>query len=305
LILEEDFKLKAIIYTPTVSIFNDAGEFDFEGNKKVIEHLIESGVNGLVPLGSSGEFTTLSLNEKKEIIKFYVETVNGRIEVLPGTGCMDYDETIELSNYTLSLGVKGVLIIPPYYYALSQEEGFRYFDKIAEKIDGNIYIYNYKARSGFDISPETVLKLAKKHKNIKGMKDSTNDVSHTKNVLQKVLPERPDFEMYSGFDDHFLDNIIAGGAGCIAAISNVYPKLWSKWVQAVNDEDYCNIKTIGNKINKLMGLYNVDSNFSLLFKKLMVKEGLDINTKTLFPFDHIANEKFEKALQIVEEVNNY
>ena len=296
--------MKATIYTPTVTIFNDLGEFDFEGNRKVIEYLIEGGVDGLVPLGSTGEFTTLSLSEKKEFIKFYVKTVNERVQVLPGTGCMDYDKTVELSNYALSLGVKGVLIIPPYYYALSQDEGFKYYDKIAKNVNGDVYIYNFKARTGFDISPETVLKLAKKNKNIKGMKDSTADIAHTRNVLLKVLPERPDFEIYSGFDDQFIPNVIAGGRGCISAISNIYPKLWSEWVQAVNNNKFDTIQTIGNKIDKLMELYDVQSNFSLLFKKLMVEEGVEINTNTLFPFENIKNDNYEKALMIVKEINN-
>ena len=296
--------MRATIYTPTVTIFNDLGEFDFEGNRKVIEYLIEGGVDGLVPLGSTGEFTTLSLSEKKEFIKFYVKTVNERVQVLPGTGCMDYDKTVELSNYALSLGVKGVLIIPPYYYALSQDEGFKYYDKIAENVNGDVYIYNFKARTGFDISPETVLKLAKKNKNIKGMKDSTADIAHTRNVLLKVLPERPDFEIYSGFDDQFIPNVIAGGRGCISAISNIYPKLWSEWVQAVNNNKFDTIQTIGNKIDKLMELYDVQSNFSLLFKKLMVEEGVEINTNTLFPFENIKNDNYEKALMIVKEINN-
>lgn len=296
--------MRATIYTPTVTIFNDLGEFDFEGNRKVIEYLIEGGVDGLVPLGSTGEFTTLSLSEKKEFIKFYVETVNERVQVLPGTGCMDYDKTVELSNYALSLGVKGVLIIPPYYYALSQDEGFKYYDKIAENVNGDVYIYNFKARTGFDISPETVLKLAKKNKNIKGMKDSTADIAHTRNVLLKVLPERPDFEIYSGFDDQFIPNVIAGGRGCISAISNIYPKLWSEWVQAVNNNKFDTIQTIGNKIDKLMELYDVQSNFSLLFKKLMVEEGVEINTNTLFPFENIKNDNYEKALRIVKGANN-
>ena len=296
--------MRATIYTPTVTIFNDLGEFDFEGNRKVIEYLIEGGVDGLVPLGSTGEFTTLSLSEKKEFIKFYVETVNERVQVLPGTGCMDYDKTVELSNYALSLGVKGVLIIPPYYYALSQDEGFKYYDKIAENVNGDVYIYNFKARTGFDISPETVLKLAKKNKNIKGMKDSTADIAHTRKVLLKVLPERPDFEIYSGFDDQFIPNVIAGGRGCISAISNIYPELWSEWVQAVNNNKFDTIQAIGNKIDKLMGLYDIQSNFSLLFKKLMVEEGVEINTNTLFPFETIENDNYEKALMIVKEINN-
>ncbi len=296
--------MKARIFTPTVTIFNDDFSFDYDGNKNVIEHLIAGGVDGLVPLGSTGEFTTLTMEEKKEFLEFYVRTVDNRVELLPGTGCLNYDDTVELSNFILAFGVKGVLIIPPYYYALSQDEGYKYFDKLAEDIKGDIYIYNFSARSGFDMSAETVLKLSTKHKNIKGMKDSTANVAHTKDVLLKVLPERPDFEMYSGYDDHFVPNVIAGGAGCIAAISNIYPELWSNWIEAANNNSFYDIKTIGSKIDKLMGLYNVQSNFPLLFKKLMVKEGVNINTSTLFPHQEIDDESYNNALEIVSHALN-
>lgn len=294
--------MKAYIYTPTVTIFNDLGKIDYEGNNKVIEHLIKGGVDGLVPLGSTGEFTTLTLDEKKDFLKFYVEKVNGRVEILPGTGTMSFDETVELSNYVLELGIKGVLIIPPYYYALSQDEGFNYYDRLAKNISGDIYIYNFKDRSGFDMSPETTLKLVTKHKNIKGMKDSTSDLAHTKKVLKAVLEIRPDFEMYSGFDDHFIPNIISGGFGCIAAISNIYPQMWSNWTEAVKTNNFTQIIKIGKKIDVLMDLYSVDSNFSLLFKKLMVREGLDINTNTLFPFENISEEKYNRALDIINSI---
>lgn len=288
--------MRAKILTPVVTIFNEEDKIDFEGNRKVIEYLIEGGVDGLVPLGSTGEFTALNLEEKKEFIKFYVEAVEGRVEIIPGTGSLDFEETVELSNYACDLGVKGCLILPPYYFGISQEEAFHYYDELAKRIKGNIYIYNFKARTGFDMSAETALKLAIKHNNVVGMKDSTDNVAHTKEVIYTVTKEIPGFEVYSGFDDHFITNIIAGGAGCIAALSNIKPKLWKKWVEAFNLADFNTVVEIARKIDNLMPLYSIQSNFSLLFKKIMKQEGLEICEKTIFPFENIEEKIYESVI---------
>lgn len=294
--------MKAKIITPVVTIFDKNGKIDYEGNKKVIDYLINNGVDGLAPLGSTGEFPSMSFEEKKEFLRFYSKEVANRVPIIAGTGSMILEETVELSNYAFDLGITSVLIIPPYYFGMSQEEGFHYYDTLAKRIKANIYIYNFKARSGFDMSPETTLKLVQKHNNIIGMKDSTDDVNHTKEVLYSVLPSRPDFEMYSGFDSHFIPNVIAGGSGCIAAISNVFPELWAANVKAVNEGNFEEIKNIGKKIDILMKLYSIDSNFSLLFKKLMVERGLEVGTTTLFPFENISSDKYEKAIGIVKDL---
>lgn len=293
--------MKAVIYTPTVTIFNENGTLDIQGNKAVIEYLIAGGVDGLVPLGSTGEFPALSLEEKMQLIDLYTQTAASRVDILPGTGCMDYAQTVQLSNYAIKAGAKGVLIIPPYYYAMSQGEAFSYYSRLAGDIQGDIYIYNFPARSGFDMEVGTVLALASKYKNIKGMKDSTTNLAHTKQVLQQVLPVRSDFEMYSGFDDHFVPNVMAGGAGCIAAISNILPALWKEWVVSVRREEMQKTREIGARFDLLMQLYDVQSNFALLFKTLMAKQGAAIQTHTQFPFDTLGQEALQKGERIVKD----
>ena len=294
--------MKAKIITPTVTIFDDKENIDIEGNKLLIKHLIDKGVDGAVPLGSSGEFTAISLDEKKKLIKLYVDESKGRLDLIPGTNSLNFDECVDLSNYAISLGVKGVLILPPFYYGISQEEAFHYFDVLAQRVKGDIYIYNFPARTGFDMSAETTFSLAKKHKNIKGMKDSTANLSHTKEVILKVKDLRDDFEVYSGYDDHFVPNVIAGGNGCIAAISNFEPKLWSDWVAAINDGSFHDVKAIGNIIDRLMPLYSVEMNFSHIFKKFLIDDGLNISEYTIFPFEDLDNKDYEFAKDLRDRV---
>lgn len=294
--------MKAKIITPTVTIFDDKGNIDIEGNKLLIKHLIDNGVDGAVPLGSSGEFTAISLDEKKKLIKLYVDESKGRLDLIPGTNSLNFDECVDLSNYAISLGVKGVLILPPFYYGISQAEVFHYFDVLAQRVKGDIYIYNFPARTGFDMSADTTFSLAKKHKNIKGMKDSTANLSHTKEVILKVKDLRDDFEVYSGYDDHFVPNVIAGGNGCIAAISNFEPKLWSDWVAAINEGSFHDVKAIGNIIDRLMPLYSVEMNFSHIFKKFLIDDGLNISEYTIFPFEDLDNKDYEFAKDLRDSV---
>ena len=294
--------MKAKIITPTVTIFDDKGKIDIEGNKLLIKHLIDNGVDGAVPLGSSGEFTAISLDEKKKLIKLYVDESKGRLDLIPGTNSLNFDECVDLSNYAISLGVKGVLILPPFYYGISQDEVFHYFDVLAQRVKGDIYIYNFPARTGFDMSADTTFSLAKKHKNIKGMKDSTANLTHTKEVILKVKDLRDDFEVYSGYDDHFVPNVIAGGNGCIAAISNFEPKLWSDWVAAINAGSFHDVKAIGNIIDRLMPLYSVEMNFSHIFKKFLIDDGLNISEYTIFPFEDLDNKDYEFAKDLRDRV---
>jgi dihydrodipicolinate synthase, putative len=294
--------MKAKIITPTITVFDDFGNIDIEGNKLLINHLINNGVDGAVPLGSSGEFTAISLNERKKLIKLYSEESKGKLDLIPGTSSLDFEECVEFSNYAISLGVKGVLILPPFYYGISQEEAFHYFDVLAQRINGDMYIYNFPARTGFDMSADTTFNLAKKHKNVKGMKDSTSNLTHTKEVIVKVKDIRDDFEVYSGYDDHFVPNVIAGGDGCIAAISNFEPKLWSDWVIAMNDGDFKKLKLIGNLIDRLMPLYNVERNFSHIFKRFLIDDGLPINDYTIFPFEELSEQDFAYAKNLRKAV---
>lgn len=293
--------MKCEILTPVLTVFDDSGKIDYDGNSKMIEFLIENNVDGIVPLGSTGEFPSISFEEKKDFLDFYIEKVNKRVKILAGTGCLNYEETVDLSNFAIEKGADGVLVMSPYYFGMSQEEGYRYFDRLAKDIKGDVYIYNFGARSGFDMSSDILVRLVQNNKNIVGMKDTTVSIEHTKECLEKVLKVNPEFKMYSGFDNQLLPNAISGGVGCISALSNIFPDIWSKWIKAVNEKNYEDIIVLSNKIQDLMKLYSYKSNFSVLFKHLMHERGVNINTTSLFPFDYISDEDINSARSIVKK----
>lgn len=295
--------MKSKIVTPTLTIFNEDYSINEDQNRKLINYLIDNGVDGLAPLGSTGEFPFISLEDKKKLIDIYTEEVKGRVQLIAGTSSMNFEETLELTNYAYKKGANNVLVIPPYYFGMSQEEGFHYYDELAKNTKANIYIYNFEARSGFNISADNVVKLIEKHSNIVGLKDSTADANHTKEVIYKALKVNKDFEVFSGFDEHFLINVISGGAGCISAISNIVPKYWSGLVKATNERNCDEIFKKMKEIDKLMGLYSIDSNFSLLFKKILNDKVFKLNTYTYFPFENLEENKYKKALEILDDLN--
>jgi 4-hydroxy-tetrahydrodipicolinate synthase len=288
------------IITPVITVFDEHEKPDYEANKKVIDFLVQGGVDGILVLGSTGEFTGLTKKEKSDFFKFYAEYTNHRVELYAGTGCMNFEETVELSNDIYSMGYAAPMVIGPYYYGLDQEKIFIFYDTLAKALKGDLYIYNFPARTGHSIAPQTVKKLLEENKNIVGLKDSVPDPNHTNLICLEA--EGHAFTAYSGFDDQFLYNISSGGNGCIGGLSNIVPEIWSDLVKASNNKDFERSLRMSYLIHKLMPLYDMDSNFSLLFKKLMVHRGVDISTKAIFPFDQIQDTVYKKAETLLDSV---
>lgn len=287
------------IITPVVTIFSENGAIDIEGNKKVIDFLIEGGVDGILALGSTGEFTNMTIEQRKELFRLYSDYNNGRVELYAGTGCLDAADTIELTNYADGLGYKGVMIIGPYYYGLDQDKIFKYYDKVAKSVKSNIYLYNYPDRSGHTFEPDTVKRIVDANANVVGMKDSISTPGHFNDIIMKVNNEN--FEMYAGFDDQFLYNLTAGGKGGIGALSNIVPEIWSSLVKAYRNKEFDQTFKLANIIHGMMPIYGLDSNSSLIIKKLMNYRGLDLNETSIFPFEEISEENMEYGKKLVDQ----
>ena len=290
------------IISPTVTILDDNGKIDIEGNKKVIEFLLKGGVTGVAPLGSTGEFTEFTVDEKLELIGLYVEMCKGKVPVIAGTSARNFNETLDLAKKAVALGVDGVLVLPPYYFGISQEEVYDWYSEMARNLNGNIYIYNFPDRTGFNIAPETIVKLVENHTNIVGIKDSVANPENTKGYIYAVKKVKPDFKVYSGFDNQFTSNILAGRDGNISAFSNIVPELWASWIKAAENKDFDEVKRIQAKVDSLMPLYAIKANFSRLFKVLMKERGVEINTKSIFPFKDLTDEEVEQGKKILQSV---
>lgn len=290
-------------YTPVVTAFEENGELDLQGNKNIYDHLINGGIKGLLILGSSGEFYALRMDQKKALIDMAVPYINHRAKVFFGTACDSMEETIELSNYALRAGADGVMLISPYYFTIDDSSIEAFYDEAAEKIHGPLYIYNFPARTGYDVKPEVVLRLLRRHKNIVGLKDSVSEMGHTRSLLITVRGEFPDFEVYCGFDENLIHNAACGGGGCIGALSNVYPELLTRWQDAVNRRDWEESFAIQKKVDILMGIYDINPFFVATLKKAMILRGVQIKDCCKKPVLSTTQAETERLKEIMELVN--
>lgn len=294
---------KAQFLTPVVTAFDSEGNLDHQANKNIYDFLLNGGVDGLVIMGSTGEFSFMEDAQKKELIDLALSYVNHRTKVYIGTACMTVEDTVQLSNYAINAGADGVMIISPYYFYLSDESVEFYFDQVAPRIKGDIYLYNYPARTGHDLSPEVTLNLLRKHKNIKGYKDTVTEMGHTRRLIQTVQNEFPDFIIYSGFDENFAHNVLSGGNGCIGGLSNIYPEVFSEWVNAINAKDLKKVADIQSIVDKMMELYDFGPTFIPFTKQAMVSRGIRLEGYCQKPLIQPNAELTESINMLLQELD--
>ena len=292
---------KANFLTPVVTAFDANGNLDVQANKNVWDHLIKGGVDGLVIMGSTGEFFSMTTEQKKELIKLVVEHVNKRIKVYIGTSCMTVEDTVELSNFAIETGADAVMVISPYYFALSDKSVEFFYDKVADAVKGDIYLYNFPDRTGHDLTPEVTLNLLRKHKNIVGFKDTVSEMGHTRKLMATVLKEFPDFIVLSGFDENFVHNILCGGSGCIGGLSNLCPELFADWVKALNAKNMDEFDRIQKIVDKLMDLYPIGTPFIPIMKKAMILHGVEMKEYCTKPFLPATEEQTEQIKAVMKD----
>ncbi len=293
--------MKAKYITPCVTALNSDNTLDLKAQGEIYDHLIKGGIDGILILGSIGEFFALTMEQKKELISFAAKHINKRLPLIVGTTSLVFDEIIELSNYAFTQGVDAVMVIPPYYFWHTEDSVEKYFSKIAENINGNMYLYNFPDRVGYDLTPKTTLNLLRKHKNIIGYKDTLAGVDHTRELVKTLKGEFPDFEIYSGFDDNFAHNVLAGGTGCIGGLSNIYPELFKNWTDAFANNDLEKVAEIQQKVDKLMDIYKVGMPFVPYIKMGLKLKGFSINPVATFPMPEVTAEQLEVVKNILAE----
>lgn len=286
--------------TPAVTPMTPAGQIDFDSCGALYKHLLDGGVDGILVLGSIGEFFGFTMEQKRKLIQYAAQVVNGRTKLIAGTTSLIYDEIVELSRFSLENGMDAVIVIPPYYFHFNDESVYSYYASLAADIPGKLYLYNFPDRTGYSISPAVVRTLAERFENIVGIKDTISGMDHTRELIKAVRPVRPDFRIYSGFDDNFVHNILSGGDGCIAGLSNLYPELTSAWASAVREGWSVRVKHIQEQIDCLMDIYTVGKPFVPFIKEALVMKEIIRYSAATMPMPSVTQEQ-RNALSAVME----
>lgn len=193
---------------------------DYDAFEKLIEWQIEEGINALVIAGTSGEGSTLSDAEHKEVLRFAVEKINGRVPVVAGTGSNDTAYAIELTKYACEIGCDAMLLVTPYYNKATQRGLIESFIAIADASTKPCILYNVPSRTGCNLTPASCAILAK-HENIVGIKEASGNISQIAEIAALTNGE---FDIYSGNDDQIVPLMSLGGKGVISVVSNILPK---------------------------------------------------------------------------------
>lgn len=220
------------LLTAMVTPFNADGSVNYAAGADFADWLLANGSDGLVVEGSTGEAATMDMDEKIKFMQTIVARVNGRAKIVAGAGTNCTASTIDLVKKMEACGVDGVLVVGPYYNKPTQEGYYQHFAAVAKATKLPIIVYNVPGRTGGNIAPETVARLAADFSNIVAIKEAAGNVAQTAE-LYRVLPE--DFSIYSGDDGLILPFMSVGACGLISVLANVNGNLLQQLMQAYSE----------------------------------------------------------------------
>ncbi|MBQ3241217.1 MAG: 4-hydroxy-tetrahydrodipicolinate synthase [Akkermansia sp.] len=284
------------LYTAIITPFKN-NEVDYDALKSLVEAQIAAGVDGIVPVGTTGESPTLSHHEHMEVIRRTIEFAAGRCQVIAGTGSNSTTEAIEMTREAAAMGADGTLQVCPYYNKPSQEGLYRHFRAIAESTDLPVLLYSIPGRSVIEISVDTVARLAADCPTIVAIKEAGGSVERV-NQLVQALPA--DFSVLSGDDGLTVPFISCGAVGLVSVTSNVAPAEMKELVTAALSGDGKRALALQKKYYPLMkGLMSLDTN-PVPIKAALALRG-DISWEIRMPLVPLAAEKHEKLRSLLQQ----
>lgn len=244
-------------FTALITPFNDDLSVDFNALEKLIDFQINSGVEGLVVCGSTGESATINAKEKLSLIIKTVEYCAGRVPVIAGTGSNCTQTTIDLTIVAKEQGCDAALLVAPYYNKPSQEGLYNHYLAISENVDIPLILYNVPGRTSVNILPDTQLRLAEECKNIVATKEASGDLEQIMEII-KYAPEG--FKVLSGDDALAVPIAAMGGDGVISVLSNYAPKMFGDAVRFALDGNFAEALKLHYELFDLMKLNFIETN---------------------------------------------
>jgi 2-dehydro-3-deoxy-D-pentonate aldolase len=252
------------IIPPVVTPLIDNNTLDLVGLEKLIEHLLSGGVHGLFILGTTGEATSLSYNLRKELIKRTSDIVNHRVPVVVGITDTSLYGSLEIAGYTRDAGLDGVVIAPPYYVPISQEEMRDYLENLVPHLPLPFLMYDMPSCTKMHMSVETIKKA--KELGAIGVKDSSGDMAYLFSLVQEFKGS-PQFSVITGTELFLPDTILQGGHGAVAGGANLFPRLFVDLYNASLEKDLDKITSLREKVMMIDNtIYSVGKHKSRIVK---------------------------------------
>jgi len=233
------------------------GEVDYQALENLIEFHINNHTDAILVCGTTGESPTLTFEEHEKVIEEAVRIARGRIKIIAGTGANATHEAIELSTHAQRVGADACLLVVPYYNKPTQEGLYRHFKAVAEEVSIPIILYNIPSRTGVEIAPETIYRLAKEHKNIIGSKESTPNMDRI-SELKRLLGGN--FTILSGDDSLTLPMMALGAKGVISVANNIMPREVKQMVDHALKGDFKKAREMHYYLYELFKVLFIETN---------------------------------------------
>ena len=272
------------------------GEVHYEKLRELLEWHIANQTDAIIICGTTGEASTMTDAERKAVIKFTVEVVNRRIPVIAGSGSNNTAHAVELSQYCESVGVDGLLVVTPYYNKATELGLLKHYDAIANSVKLPIILYSVAGRTGVNLTPKVVQKLAQ-IPNIIGVKEASGDISQVAEIA-RLCGE--DFAIYSGNDDMIVPVLSLGGQGVISVLANILPQVTHDLVSSYLEGDVKTSCKLQLRVNGLVQALFIEVN-PIPVKTAMNLMGMDVGSFRL-PLTEMAA---ENLVVLKDELTNY
>ena len=289
--------LKGSFVALVTPMFED-GVIDYDSLKHLINWHIENGTSGIVSVGTTGESSTLSVQEHLDVIRYTVKISNNRIPVIAGSGGNSTQEAIDLTLESKNLGADASLLVTPYYNKPTQEGLVLHYLAIANKVNIPQILYNVPSRTACDLQPQST-KILSEHDNIIGIKEALDDMSRIKHLVE-LTKEIKNFSILSGDDPTFLESMQLGASGVISVAANIIPKSISTICKDSLSGNYHKAKLENDKYSDLLKLLFVESN-PIPVKWMLSQMGY-INKTIRLPLTDLNETYHNKVLSTLKEL---
>lgn len=240
------------IYTPIVTPFDEKEAIDYGKLKHNLELWGKTDLEGIVVLGSNGEFSYLSMEEKLKLVEYVVSHFNKHKKIIAGTSCESTSETIRLSQKMAALGVDAVLLLPPHYYkgAMKEDVLYQYFTDVADTCPVPVMLYNMPGNTGINLSSDLTVRLAK-HPNIAGVKDTGGSIVQ---IAESVRDAGTEFSVFAGNAGYLFPALVSGARGATLALANILPEECCKLASLVQHNQFAQAKALQQRLLKINAL---------------------------------------------------
>lgn len=258
------------VWCPSITPMDSEGQIDLVGLGQHIARLSAAKIDVLLLMGSIGEFASFSLEERLLLIR--EARAMSSMTMVANVSSTCFNDILWMAKEAYRAGYEAVMVLPPYYYGQTPRQLLSYFRALGNALSGKWFAYNFPARTGCDLTPELVATLVAEFPDFAGIKDTVDCQSHTRSMILATEAVREDFAVLSGYDEYFIPNLLAGGAGVISGLNNVMPELFVHARDAWQQGDMAGLQQAQQEIGKFMAIYTIGDDFVTTIKTVVSRK---------------------------------